>query len=79
MSVSTDTFLQSTVVEMTTEVKPILGSLEGLSIGLDTVFESLGPLHSPILTQLRKGSKPSRASPSVSPALKSGVLDGGII
>ena len=73
-----DALLKRRVVEMPTKSEPILGSLKGLRVSLKAILESLFHLSYTILRipQSRKGVKPCRASPSVSPAINCGVLDG---
>jgi hypothetical protein len=50
--------------------------VDSLRAGLNSILERLFPLHNIIIANSSERSKPYRASPSVSPALKSGVLDG---
>jgi hypothetical protein len=76
MPVGTDTLFQGTVVELSAQRKPAFSFLNSLRAGLNSVLERLFPLHDSIIPNIEKGGKPFRASPSVSPALKSGVLDG---
>jgi hypothetical protein len=77
--ISGDALVQGCVVEMPTEVKPNGSVLNSLKIRPDAIFEGL--FHLPCtetnIAYFESGVKPFRASPSVSPALKSGVLDGG--
>lgn len=75
-AVSMNTLLKGSVVELATKIKPTLGFLNSLRVGLNTVLKRLLPLHNLSIANLRRGGKPYRASPSVSPALKCGVLDG---
>jgi len=75
------TLLKSRVVEMPTKSEPVLGSLKGLRVSLKTILKRF--LHLPCTTlniaYSREGGKPYRASLSVSPSLKCGVLDSGIL
>jgi len=79
VSVGCNPLLKSCVVETSAEVKPGNSVLDGLSVRLNAIFEGL--LHLPCsmfnVPYTEKGVKPFRASLSVSPALKSGVLDSG--
>jgi len=67
------------VVEVTAKIKPTASFLKSLTVGLKSVLKAFLPLHDFNIADLKKGGKPYRASPSVSPALKSGVLDGVFI
>ena len=83
--IGADALLQGGIVEASAEVQPEGGFLKGSLITLETVQKGL--LHLPCtnaniaiharLVNSPEGGKPCRASPSVSPALKGGVLDGG--
>lgn len=79
MPISGDALLQGGIVEMSAQRKPPLGFLNSLRVGFNSILERLSSLHGLSIANLRKGGKPWRASPSVSPALKSGGLDGGIL
>lgn len=79
MAVGSDTLLQGGIVELAAQRKPTFSFLNRLRVGLNSVLKRLFPLHDTIIANLEKGTKPYRASPSVSPALKCGVLDGGTL
>jgi hypothetical protein len=74
-----ETLLQGGVIEVPAQKKPALSLVDSLRVGLGLVLKRLFPLHVSIIANTRKGCKPYRASPSVSPALKDGVLDGVFI
>jgi hypothetical protein len=68
LSVDNDTLLKGSIIEVPTEVKPILRSLNSLRICLDTVSKRLLHLLSTIfsLAYFKIGGKPYQASLSVS-------------
>ena len=70
-----DTLFQSGIVELAAQRKPPLGVIGSLRVGLNAILKGFLPLHDSSIANTEKGSKPYRASPSVSPALKSRVLD----
>jgi len=78
-SVGSDTLLKGTVVEMVAQRKPPLGAVNGLRAGLNSILKRFLSLHTCIIATLKGKDKPYRALPSVSPALKCGVLDGGML
>lgn len=79
LMVNSDTLLKGGIIEATTKVKPIVGFLKCLLIRQKAILKGLFHLSCTVFSvaNLRKGDKPDRAWPSVSPALKCGVLDGG--
>jgi hypothetical protein len=81
MPVGSDALFKGCVVKVPAEVKPNGSVLESLTVRFNAIFEGL--FHCPVpsfnVAQRREGVKPYRASLSVSPAFKSGVLDGQII
>jgi len=81
LTVNCDALFKGSVVESTAEVKPVIGFVEYLGIRQKAILESLLHFSRTIfsLAHSEKGGKPYQASPSVSPALKCGVLDGGIL
>ena len=81
LAVNRDALLKGSVVEPTAKVKPIIGFVKCLRIRQKAIFEGLSHLSRTIFSvaHSEKGVKPCRASPPVSPALKGGVLDSGIL
>lgn len=74
-----DSFLKTKVVEFTAKKKPTGSIFDCLLVGIGTILKSFLSLHGLIIANTDEKGKPDRASPSVSPALKSGVLDGVIL
>jgi len=77
--VDSDTLFKSSIVEVSTEVKPMFSLVDSQGIRLDAILKRL--FHLPCtkinIAHPEKEGKPHRASLSVSPALKCGVLDSG--
>ncbi len=74
-----NSFLKGKIVELSAKKKPTRSILNCLFVGIDTILERLFPLHGLSIANIEKKGKPYRASPSIFSALKSGVLDGGIL
>ena len=70
--------LQKVVVEPTALVQSVLQSSDLACRRIESIAKGY-LVHKYVIAQLKKGVKPYRASSSVSPALKSGVLDGDIL
>ena len=81
LTVDGDTLLKSSIIESAAKIKPIVGFVKYLRVRQKAIFESLLHFSRTIFSvaNLGKGVKPYRASPSVSPALKCGVLDGVLL
>ena len=81
MPIDGNALLKGSVVKSATKSDPVIGLLENLRVCSNVILKDLFHLSSTIfnIAYYRKGAKPYRASPPVSPALKYGVLDGGIL
>ncbi len=69
LPINHDTLFKSTVVELATKMQPGFGFLKSMRIRQKTIFEGLFHFSRTMasVTYLKKGGKPYRASPSVSP------------